>query len=183
LPLAVIKTSYTCEIIEKSDHFSVSVLHEKAESDLISKLGYKNGKEFRKLEGLNVKYGITGTPIVLNDSIAYLECKVVQKFDIGTHWLFVGELIDAQILDEINEPITYAYYRQVKKGVAPKNAPTYIDKSKLATSAIPTKTGKYKCTICEYIHDENEEGIEFADLPDDWECPVCGASKADFIEV
>ena len=29
------------------------------------------------------------------------------------------------------EPLTYLYYRQVKKGVAPKNAPTYIDKSKL----------------------------------------------------
>ena len=88
---------------------------------------------------MDVKFGMTGTPIILNDSLAYLECNVVQKFDVGTHWLFVGELIDAQILDEISEPLTYSYYRQIKKGVAPKNAPTYIDKSRLETKRESTK--------------------------------------------
>jgi len=39
--------------------------------------------------------------------------------------------VNAEILDSTKEPLTYSYYRQVRKGVAPKNAPTYIDKSKL----------------------------------------------------
>ncbi|MCX6225772.1 MAG: hypothetical protein NTV01_13645 [Bacteroidia bacterium] len=36
----------------------------------------------------------------------------------------------SEILDDIREPITYQYYRKMRKGDAPKNAPTYIDKSK-----------------------------------------------------
>jgi rubredoxin len=47
---------------------------------------------------------------------------------------------------------------------------------------------KYKCTICGYIYDplegDPDEGIapgtDFNDIPDDWVCPVCGVTKADF---
>jgi rubredoxin len=50
---------------------------------------------------------------------------------------------------------------------------------------------KYKCDICGYVYDPAEgddaSGIEpgtsFEDLPDDWECPVCGAGKDEFSEV
>lgn len=42
---------------------------------------------------------------------------------------------------------------------------------------------KYRCTICGYIYDEAKEGIKFADLPDDWKCPLCGAPKNLFEEV
>ena len=49
---------------------------------------------------------------------------------------------------------------------------------------------KYKCTICGYIYNPEEgepsnainPGVEFADLPDDYICPVCGAEKEDFME-
>lgn len=48
---------------------------------------------------------------------------------------------------------------------------------------------KYECSICGYIYDEAlgvpEEGIapgtKWKDIPDDWECPLCGASKSDFV--
>lgn len=39
---------------------------------------------------------------------------------------------------------------------------------------------KYVCQICEYVYDEEAEGVKFADLPDDWECPLCGAGKDEF---
>lgn len=47
---------------------------------------------------------------------------------------------------------------------------------------------KYKCVLCGYIYDENtgdpDEGIaagtKWEDIPDDWECPDCGAGKDDF---
>jgi len=133
------KNNFTCEFIEKYAHFSVSVLVKNTEPEIFGRFGFKSGKDFNKLKEMDVKFGMTGTPIILNDSLAYLECNVVQKFDVGTHWLFVGELIDAQILDEISEPLTYSYYRQIKKGVAPKNAPTYIDKSRLETKRESTK--------------------------------------------
>jgi rubredoxin len=48
--------------------------------------------------------------------------------------------------------------------------------------------GKYVCSICGYIYDEAmgipEAGIapftKWEDLPDDWVCPICGATKAEF---
>ncbi len=39
---------------------------------------------------------------------------------------------------------------------------------------------KYKCSICGYVYDETKEGVSFSDLPDDWQCPLCGAPKAAF---
>jgi rubredoxin len=51
---------------------------------------------------------------------------------------------------------------------------------------IPMK--KYRCIICGYIYDPEqgdpdngvEPGTSFDDLPEDWVCPICGASKEDF---
>ncbi|MBQ9132335.1 MAG: rubredoxin [Clostridia bacterium] len=46
------------------------------------------------------------------------------------------------------------------------------------------------CELCGYAYNakkgDPENGIEvntdFEDLPEDWVCPLCGASKDDFIE-
>lgn len=48
----------------------------------------------------------------------------------------------------------------------------------------------YTCTICGYVYDEEagdpEHGIapgtKWEDVPDDWTCPVCGATKDQFQE-
>ncbi len=47
---------------------------------------------------------------------------------------------------------------------------------------------KYRCSVCGYIYDpENgdpdngvEPGTDFEKVPDDWTCPICGASKDQF---
>ncbi len=47
---------------------------------------------------------------------------------------------------------------------------------------------KYVCTLCGYVYDPKigdpdsgiAPGTSFEDIPDDWSCPVCGASKGDF---
>jgi rubredoxin len=47
---------------------------------------------------------------------------------------------------------------------------------------------KYKCIVCGYIYDPVEGGPDsgiapgtpFDELPDDWECPICGVKKRDF---
>ncbi|AIG97754.1 MULTISPECIES: rubredoxin [Archaeoglobus] len=50
---------------------------------------------------------------------------------------------------------------------------------------------KYQCTICGYVYDEAEgdpesdvpPGTKWEDLPDDWVCPVCGATKDQFEKI
>jgi rubredoxin len=47
---------------------------------------------------------------------------------------------------------------------------------------------KYGCTICDYVYDPSigdpdagiKPGTPFEKIPDDWVCPICGTSKADF---
>jgi rubredoxin len=47
---------------------------------------------------------------------------------------------------------------------------------------------KYRCTVCSHVYDPAEgdpasaiaPGTPFELLPDDWSCPECGATKADF---
>ncbi len=47
---------------------------------------------------------------------------------------------------------------------------------------------KYVCNVCGYIYDEAEgdpdngvvAGTKWEDVPEDWECPLCGAGKDDF---
>ena len=174
------KDNYTAGVIQKTGAFAVAVLQQDASADFIGHFGYKTGQDFNKMEGMNVQYGETGVPIVLNEAIAFLECKVIQTIDVGTHFLFIGELVQAGVLDDTKEALTYLYYREVKKGLAPKNAPTYIDKSKLEPKETTIKTAKYKCSVCGYIYDDAVEKEKFEDLPDDWHCPICGSDKEDF---
>jgi flavin reductase (DIM6/NTAB) family NADH-FMN oxidoreductase RutF/rubredoxin len=177
------KNNYTAEFIQNYKTFSVSVLAQSASAELFGKFGYRSGRDFDKMAGTLVKYGDTGVPIVLDETLAFLECRVIQMVDVGTHLMFVGELVNAEILDDSGEPLTYAYFRQVKKGVAPKNAPTYIDKSKIAGKSTLPHFKKYQCPACGHIYDESVETVKFADLPGDWVCPSCGVEKAEFIEM
>jgi flavin reductase (DIM6/NTAB) family NADH-FMN oxidoreductase RutF len=177
------KDNHTAQLIRSSGHFSISVLQEDTGAGTIGTFGYKSGKDVDKLEGMDVSYGETGVPIVLNDAIAFLEVRVQEIVDVGTHLMFIGELVQAKVLDEAADPLTYLHYRRVKKGVAPKNAPTYIDKSKLEKKTEGAEYAKYECPACGYIYDEEKEGVKFDDLPDDWECPVCGEEKSEFIKL
>ncbi|MEI7502711.1 MAG: flavin reductase [Paludibacter sp.] len=176
------KDNYTAEFIERSGYFTVSVLHQNTDSEVFSRFGYKSGRDIEKMTGMNVIYGSTGTPIVLDGSVATMELKLVQKIDVGTHWMFIGELINSEMIDEENDPITYDYYRKVKKGVSPKNAPTYIATVEHIPTNVQVAFSRYECNDCGYIYDDKKEGVKFIDLPDDWKCPVCGAGKSDFTE-
>jgi len=40
---------------------------------------------------------------------------------------------------------------------------------------------KYRCTVCNYVYDDAKEKVNFADLPKEWVCPVCGAPKSVFV--
>ena len=42
---------------------------------------------------------------------------------------------------------------------------------------------KFRCTVCNYIYDEEKEGKKFSELPPNWVCPVCSAPKSAFEEI
>lgn len=180
--------NYTCKLIEKSKQFSVSILNQNAKAETIGLFGYKSGQSIKKFDSIVYTNAKSGTPVVIEDCIAWFDCKVNQIIDVGTHKLFIAEIVENILLDAEGKPLTYDYYRNVKKGVAPKNAPTYIEKdSNLGEVSEDTLT-KYRCLACGYIYDpaigdaENDikPGTAFEDLPDDWICPTCGSPKEMF---
>ena len=130
--LSINKQNFTHKCITKSKHLSISVLSEETPMKFIGTFGFKCGRDINKFEGVNFKIGKTKTPIVTDYSIAYIELKIKDQIDVGTHTIFIGEVVDADILSD-KTPMTYEYYHKVKGGYSPKTAPTYykeMDKPK-----------------------------------------------------
>jgi flavin reductase (DIM6/NTAB) family NADH-FMN oxidoreductase RutF/rubredoxin len=186
IAVCINKQNLTHEFITESKVFVASVLSQDTPLSFIGHFGFKSGREVDKLKDINYKLGATKAPIVLDHSLAYIEARVINQVDVGTHTIFIGELVGADVLRE-GEPMTYAYYHQVKRGTTPKTAPSYIEERK---ETVP-KMAKYKCTVCGYIYDPElgdpdggiKPGTPFEETPDDWVCPVCGASKDQFEKV
>ena len=126
IAVSINKKNLTHNFILESKLFTVSILSTETPMKFIGRFGFKSGREIDKFEGVDYQVGVTGTPIVLENSIGYLEAAVINTLDVGTHVVFVGKVVDAQILKD-GEPMTYAYYRKVRGGKVPKAAPTYID--------------------------------------------------------
>jgi flavin reductase (DIM6/NTAB) family NADH-FMN oxidoreductase RutF/rubredoxin len=183
ISVCINRENLTYDLIKSSAAFSVSVLSQDTPLSFIGRFGFKSGRETDKLDGVNYKIGETGSPIVLDHALAYMEVKVSQEVNAGTHADFIGDLVAAEVLRE-GEPMTYAYYHQVKRGTTPKTAPSYVEERKEEAVEVT----KYECGVCGYIYDPEvgdpdgdiAAGTAFEDLPDDWVCPVCGAGKDEF---
>lgn len=184
IAISINKQNLTHEFIQSSRTFAVSIISKSAPMTLIGNFGFKGGRDFNKFESTQYKIGETGAPIVLDSAVAYIEASVIKELDCGTHTIFVGEVKDCGILNSEEEPMTYAYYHEVKRGKSPKTAPTYQEPEKKETQ----KSAKYTCSLCGYTYDPEKgdpdanikAGTKFEDLPADWECPICGADKSKF---
>jgi len=129
IAVAINKNNLTHEFITESKVFTASILAQDTPLSFIGHFGFKSGRDIDKLEGINYQIGESQAPVVTDNTLAYLEAKVIQHVDVGTHTIFIGELVGAEIIKE-GEPMTYAYYHQVKRGTTPKTAPVYIEEKK-----------------------------------------------------
>lgn len=128
------KNNATLALMLQSGIFSVSVLKKEANTTLIGEFGFMSGADFDKFARVKTITAVTGAPVVTDSCMAWLDCRVVQTLDAGTHMILVGEVVDSGMLSD-DEPLTYAWYREKFKMVAPRNAPTYIAKDKLEQEA------------------------------------------------
>jgi len=187
IAVSINKSNLTHQFIKGSKVFTASVLCQDTPLSFIGHFGFKSGRDINKLEGIGYKIGKTGAPVIIENAVSYIEAKVLQEIDVGSHTIFIGSIVDADVFNE-KPCMSYDYYHQVKRGSTPKTAPSYIKENK---EEVSTKMTKYRCSVCGYIYDpENGDpdgGIKpstlFEDLPDDWVCPVCGAGKDEFEKV
>ncbi len=185
MAVSINKSNLTHDFIKESKVLTVSVLSQDTPLSFIGRFGFKSGRDIDKFEGINYRKGETQAPVLIDNTLAYLEARVTQEVDVGSHTIFIGKLVGADVLKE-GEPMTYAYYHQVKRGSTPKTAPSYVEEKRVVA-----KMAKYRCTVCGYIYDPEPgdpdggiaPGTAFEKIPDDWVCPVCGAAKSDFEKI
>lgn len=168
--------NYTNHCIDASGLFAVSILAETSAPSLIGHFGFQSGREVNKFDTVSFEMK-SGVPII-TDSCGYIVCKVINKMETSSHTVFLGEVIDGDVL--LSAPaMTYAYYHNVIKGKSPKTAPTYIPEEESAASAPTenTSASKWVCSVCGYIYDGE---TPFEELPDDFVCPLCKQPKDKF---
>ena len=185
MAISINKQNLTHEYIESSRMFTISILSTEAPMTLMGRFGFKSGRDIDKFAETTHKIGKNGVPIVTDHTIGYLECEVVSVTDVGTHTVFIGRVTDCDVISDA-EPMTYAYYHQVKRGKSPKTAPTYVSEEQLSSGEGSLQ--KFTCNVCGYVYDPEKgdpeggikPGTSFDKLPDTWTCPICNAPKSEF---
>lgn len=109
--IGINKQNYTHQFIEASGLVGISILGKQGHN-LVRKFGYQSGRNTDKFSDVSYRIGASGVPI-LNDAIAFLEGKVVNKMDCGTHSLFLLDITEGDLTVNA-EPMTYAYFRATK---------------------------------------------------------------------
>jgi len=187
LAVSINKENLTHRYIDDSKVFTVNALSEKTPMEFIRRFGFNSGRDMEKFEGVDYKIGPTGSPVVLDNTVAFMEARVLDRMDVGTHTIFVGRIEDAGVMSR-EAPMTYDFYRREKGGKSPKNAPTYYREEE---GSAADRSGLYECRVCGYVYDTAEgipekgiaPGTPFEDLPKDWRCPGCGANKRIFVKL
>lgn len=120
--ISVNKECLTHEIIQKSHVFAAMPLEQKTDLPFIGRFGFRTGRNFDKFAGMDIKRSSLGMPIVQEHTLSFIEVKVEQEVDVGTHTMFIGTVQEAKCSSLHQEPLTYEYYHKVIKGKAPKGA-------------------------------------------------------------
>lgn len=171
--VAVNKDNYTAQGIQETGAYEVAVMNESASMELIGTFGFHSSVDTDKFSEFETAVSEQGIEYVTQSSCAHFSVNVTQQLDLGSHFLFIGEVVDAAPIAG-DSPMTYAYYHQVKGGKTPPKASSYNggdDTGADATSAGESKPKiAWRCKICGHIEYVDE-------LPDDFTCPVCGVGR------
>ena len=164
ISVAVNKLNYTHDLIAASKKFTVSIISEAANFELFKHFGFQSGKTVDKFANFDkVQRTANGTLAITEGTNAYISGDVINAVDVGTHTIFIADVVDMAKFNDIPST-TYNFYQ---KNIKPAPAP--VGK---------TEDGKtiWRCEICgyEYVGDE---------LPADFICPICKHPASDFKKI
>ena len=159
IAVCVNKNNYTCEMIQHTKKFNVSVLDEETDFEIFKHFGYQSGKNVDKFTNfIHTKRTNNGALYITKNTNAFLSAYVQQEIDLGTHLMFIAQVIEAEVLSE-KTTVTYDFYQ---KNIKPR--PEKIDKK------------GWRCKICGYVY-------EGENLPSDYICPICKHGAIDFEKI
>ncbi|MBR1847438.1 MAG: flavin reductase [Bacilli bacterium] len=167
--LSVNVANMSADTIRKTGVFNISVLNENADFGIFKSFGFVSGRDknkFADYEG-EVARAENGLLYLKGVANAMFSCKVIETKEAGNHVLFVAEVTEARVLNDVPS-MTYAYYFA---NVKPKPLPEI----KRGDPNAPKKYG-WRCKICGYTYVGDE-------LPEDYVCPLCKHPATDFEKV
>lgn len=153
IAVSVMKKNYTNQLLKENNKFALSVLGKNVEKEIVRTFGFHSMRDINKFEQVEMLEE-EGIPII-QDSLGYMVCEIVDTIENDTHTLFIGKMIEADVFSN-EEPMSYGYYQEHKEEFV----------------KVTTDQGKtaWVCTICGYVYYGEA-------LPDDFKCPRCGVSK------
>ena len=151
------KANYSAEVIRKTGVLNVCALNEQAPFQVFQHFGFQSGRNVNKFENYeHFDVSSNGLAFLTKYSNAFISLKVFETVDLGSHWMFLCNITESKIINNV-DTMTYTYYQ---KNVKPKPA--------------EEKKG-WVCSICGYVY-EGEE------LPEDFVCPLCKHPASDFVK-
>ncbi len=158
IAVTINKQNYSHHIIKQSGIMNVNCLSQDAPFSIFERFGFVSGRNVDKFEGMETMRADNGLVFLSRHINSFMSLKVEQYIDLDTHRMFICSVTESRVISS-NETMTYTYYQN---NVKPK----------------PETEGKrgYVCKVCGYIYEGDK-------LPDDFICPLCKHSAADFEKI
>ncbi len=153
IAVSVMKKNYTNLLMHKNSKFALSVIGKDVNPELIKTFGFNTSRDINKFEGFGTT-NVEGVN-VMDGTLGYMVCEIVDRLENETHTLFIGKIIEADVYKD-EEVMSYRYYQENKEELL-----------KVTTSEGKTA---WICTVCGYVYYGEE-------LPEDFKCPICGVPK------
>lgn len=156
IAVSVMKKNNTNTLMKDNSKFAISILGKSVNPEVIKTFGFNSMRDINKFEKIETTE-IDGVKII-NETLGYMICEKVDAIDNDTHTLFIGKVVEADLLSD-DEEMTYAYYQEHKEELL----------------KVTTEQGQtaWICTVCGYVYYGDE-------VPDDYKCPICKVGKEMF---
>lgn len=114
ISVAVMKNNYTNQLLKTNDRFAISILGKEVNPEIIKTFGFNSSRNINKFERVET------TKIeeieIINNSLGYMICEIVDSIDNDTHTLFIGKIIEADVFED-KEAMSYQYYQEHREKI------------------------------------------------------------------
>ena len=149
------KLNYSCDTIAKTGKLNISTLSQEAPFAIFERFGFQSGRDTDKFADFDhTQRSANGLLFLDKYANAFICCQVINQLDLGTHIMFICDVVQCANLSKV-ETMTYTFYQQ---NVKPKP---------------DTAKKGYVCKVCGWVYEGDP-------LPEDIICPLCKHGYADF---
>ena len=162
LAVTINKSNYSHDTAKEAGKMNVCCLTEATPFRVFEHFGFQSGRDvdkFAECTPPRSENGLVYPPKYIN---SFMSLEVTDYIDLGSHGMFICNITEARIVGE-GATMSYAYYH---KNVKPKPEAAVAEK----------KSAGWVCTVCGYVHPEEE-------LPEDFVCPLCKHGREVFEKI